>query len=200
MKRSAMRGRWSGWATSRISLRSIRATAKAPPPACDGARSANEVRRGKHICGLISISRIIILYSYKYSATGVQSWRLHVSPYGSNAQDSTRQRLARKYAPDQPRVPAGNSQGGQGVREQLAEATERLAYVIRVCIIVGVGRKHRRIRQQNVDRDVRLRRRPIFRPVWHRPQPAGARPRSQSMIRETSLSTREEAHDGAQWI
>ena len=45
---------------------------------------------------------------------------------------------ATKYAPNQPRVAAGNPDGGQWTR--LLAAGQRLAYVIRVCIIGGVSR------------------------------------------------------------
>ena len=47
-------------------------------------------------------------------------------------------RLAAKYDPDQPRVPAGNSDGGRWTSEE--DTSERLAYVIPVCIISGVSR------------------------------------------------------------
>lgn len=47
---------------------------------------------------------------------------------------------ARKYAPNQPRVPAGNSDGGRWTSGLGVAASQRLAYVIRVCIISGVSR------------------------------------------------------------
>lgn len=47
-------------------------------------------------------------------------------------------RLAHKYAPNQPRVPAGNSDGGRWT--SAAGVSQRLAYVIKVCIISGVSR------------------------------------------------------------
>ena|SRR5688572_21524452 len=47
-------------------------------------------------------------------------------------------RLAAKYDPDQPRVPAGNSDGGRWTSG--AATSQRLTYIIRVCIISGVSR------------------------------------------------------------
>jgi hypothetical protein len=46
----------------------------------------------------------------------------------------------RKYDPDQPRVPAGNSDGGQWTSDGSSDARQQLANIIRVCIISGVSR------------------------------------------------------------
>lgn len=53
------------------------------------------------------------------------------------------QRFARKYDPDQPRVPAGNPEGGQWASASEAPDTSgltQLALVVRVCVLSGVAR------------------------------------------------------------
>jgi hypothetical protein len=48
---------------------------------------------------------------------------------------------ARKYDPDQPRVAAGSPDGGRWASgDHIQAARDRMAYVIRVCIISGVSR------------------------------------------------------------